>query len=1654
MSIKKKPLQKYKNASSSSSPAALEAVIAETHALTDTKQTLSQLGDKGSLKLRKSLVKKTGGALSNEFEETSAASVQASSDSTAPILLAQTDIHQLSDASGTSTSASDLSSNENTSSQASAAITENNTGLSTAQMVGLGLLGVAAAGGITALAVSSSRSSSNGTNTSTPQTAAATAPQTPDITAPQIQSLSAHSSTRTIELTYSEVLDARHLPPAASFAVNTNGVANSVSQISVNGNVMTLTLLNAFSAGTLTLSYTDPTTGNDVNAIQDLSGNDATGFIQGIVADGYISGARIYIDTNGDSIAQESEYTGVTTNADGSFFLPNTLPNGTIIAVGGINIDTGIPQTAPLIAPAGSLVINPLTTLVQAIVASGISVREASAQVATALGLPDIDLTSYDPLAGNNVQVQKVAAQVNSLLILGASGNHSLSNSIVQSIANDVINSAQNNSVLDLSNSTAITTILAASNVSSSAISDVIAVNTAIQAASGITDISGIQSALLATFQSASGAYSDTATPATTIHLQGVDGQHIVNVATKSTASLTGITHPDTLVHLQLGAGIDRTVYSNAEGEWIYVLSAADISAIGQGSKSIEAWTVAPAGNTGTHASLSVVIDTVAPEMPVVEMSVPTINNASLYNDTSPTFHITAQPGLALQVKDGTSNYQTVTPDGNGSVTINLDNYQGSHTLAFRTVDAAGNFSELNTLSYNLDSFSPIVSVAVSDDTLSPITTGSTVSGNTTQVTFTFDQNPGAHVLNTSNVSVTGGALSNFSVVSTSSGKWVQTATFTADTTATHQIDIAAGFLSDTVGNQSIASSASIIVRPSILSADSTDTNIINAAVNLITDELEKLPFLADLAEVAFYLATHLTVTRNNTNNTFTVTYRDSADLINLPLSTDLGWKGLSFNVASETDLLVTLACSGRISGGTENGTFYFDTGPASSLSLGICADIPNDLALTGTMGPLSVTATNIALNTATSYTQGAARSDNPDAYLAATISLSDSGTQSADNKLTWTEIQTAFSTQTLSSLMSATATQEAGLQFATTASLGTGINVIDQFIPEFETTLVAFETVTISSGNATPIYTATIGLQDTALSTQGVLNVALKTLGVADKLLITPALSIVDFLDSPLPWMAQTYQAQDVPTPSGWNAINPAAWAAYGIEYAAQEIKEYSSELANEYIQDFYQSMDINSDGEVTPIDIARYSVNVADDLLLFAEEILGIFQGLIDTARDNPVALSALTAAAAARLGAMIGSVVPGAGSMIGGVLGGLAGAGASIYVSTHVTELQDFHDDIEVIVTNIQTTVHTLQMALASLQTLADKLHAYEAVIAQFQLIARDLADGSLNLGDYTFTLTNAPAEHSTNIPSQIGSADSYQQTADALTRMFGATGTNIAHQLHDLGIDLPFVSNQYLLAEILTGQTTNLITADLQLPSVNFNFDADITNDVKALLSLVTGGASVGVLSIVEKFADLNFSLAGQLNIDPNISFGLDTSGLNEWVDNGMALDWSALGSLADNFYLSDHVTTTPATGTTTSTTTDLNELTVNATLAASVDVSTPSEYMVGVFANLLLAIQGSGGIDLNDPNSDGKVRLSELWDQLSSIQSPLSIALDHLSVSAEGEVAAWIDFSKPLPTEGLPSILQGLASAANTVLGYTENRYTLDIPFAGQAVLIA
>ena len=97
-----------------------------------------------------------------------------------------------------------------------------------------------------------------------------------DTTAPAFSAAAVNSAGTQVIVGFSEALSATTASLSA-FSISVNGESRTPTAMSIVGSTVVLTTSPAITAGqTVTFSYTDPSAGNDANAIQDSSGNDAS----------------------------------------------------------------------------------------------------------------------------------------------------------------------------------------------------------------------------------------------------------------------------------------------------------------------------------------------------------------------------------------------------------------------------------------------------------------------------------------------------------------------------------------------------------------------------------------------------------------------------------------------------------------------------------------------------------------------------------------------------------------------------------------------------------------------------------------------------------------------------------------------------------------------------------------------------------------------------------------------------------------------------------------------------------------------------------------------------------------------------------------------------------------------------------------------------------------------------------------------------------------------------------------------------------------------------------------------------------------------------------------------------------------------------------
>ncbi|EXA63108.1 hypothetical protein J504_3035 [Acinetobacter baumannii 348935] len=131
--------------------------------------------------------------------------------------------------------------------------------------------------------------------------------QNPDISGPVLLAAEVNANGN-IELSFNETLDADNLPPLDSLVVTIGTAPDQttvdVINIAADGNILTMITNPVITAGqTVSVEYTDPTTGNDDNAIQDLAGNDAASFTTADLPNGVVNNSERLLNLADDNVS-------------------------------------------------------------------------------------------------------------------------------------------------------------------------------------------------------------------------------------------------------------------------------------------------------------------------------------------------------------------------------------------------------------------------------------------------------------------------------------------------------------------------------------------------------------------------------------------------------------------------------------------------------------------------------------------------------------------------------------------------------------------------------------------------------------------------------------------------------------------------------------------------------------------------------------------------------------------------------------------------------------------------------------------------------------------------------------------------------------------------------------------------------------------------------------------------------------------------------------------------------------------------------------------------------------------------------------------------------------------------------------------------------
>ena len=449
------------------------------------------------------------------------------------------------------------------------------------------------------------------------------------------------------------------------------------------------------------------------------------------VVGGPVKDAKVYVDLNGDGVISDGEPEVGSTDSTGFANLALTAEqaNKPLLAKGGTDTETNKSFAGVLAAPAGSTVINPLTTLVAALMEGGQSLAEAKAGVVTALGLTGVsDLTSYDTFA----QASTPEGMANHLKAV--------------QIANIIVAGA----ALAASDNTA-----AAQTGAASRVIDALAAKIASTAGS-VT----FNAAVLTDVLTSAGATSHAASVAAAIESVNT----LVANATGPNA-LAQVAQAQVLAQVTL----TNAIQTAATGGLDTVTALQDSTTAAQMASDIELSTPEPEPGGGGGNT-----DTQAPDAPTLVLSTAVADGATAAEATALTGVVTVKAEDKANVKvTFTNGNSSVTKDLNGtgaiqSVVLTAENLatlgSGAISVSAVATDAAGNASSAAAISFTLSASDPVSIVFAQQVTMDGGTRGgdaSIANLQTTAIKYTLTSSVPIQSLDTNDFQVTNGEVTS-----------------------------------------------------------------------------------------------------------------------------------------------------------------------------------------------------------------------------------------------------------------------------------------------------------------------------------------------------------------------------------------------------------------------------------------------------------------------------------------------------------------------------------------------------------------------------------------------------------------------------------------------------------------------------------------------------------------------------------------------------------------------------------------------------------------------------------------------------------------------------------------------------------------------------
>jgi hypothetical protein len=577
---------------------------------------------------------------------------------------------------------------------------------------------------------------------------------------------------------------------------------------------------------------------------QFLASLESTGVSLTII-DGYISGANVLVDANGNGVQDPGEYSGKT-DASGKVVLPSSAPAGKVIATGGTDLLTGKAFTGVLSAPQGATLVTPISTLVESLVSQGLATDlfAATSQVQTALGIPStVNALTFDPLASLSSstdstankqaalsllsvqqQVATVIAQASTSISKGTTAveNNNASQAVVSALASAISSSVKSSTTptTPTSPSTPTTPTTSAAtfdlkNTASiqSAVTTAAAINKTTLTTDSLNSIAKVVSQsntlLSNASQGATIAESLTAMSKTAAVTQG-------NVVEQLKAAVAPTTITGGTSSTSISSALSSVNTSFSSGEVNKQVTAASAGSISNGVKT----DTVPGGST-TNSNAVVPTAPVTPVTPVKPVAPPPveIDYGPPPDTTPPTIAITSNLSALKAGSTATLTFtlsETSTDFASSDVTASggtLSGFTGSGTSYSATFTptansttngvvsvASGTFKDAegnnnndgsdanNTKTFTVDTVLPTIAITSAQSWLK--------AGETASIAFTLSETATDFI--STDVTATGGTLSNFAGSGTS---YTATFTPTANSTTNGVVSVASNKFTDAAGN-------------------------------------------------------------------------------------------------------------------------------------------------------------------------------------------------------------------------------------------------------------------------------------------------------------------------------------------------------------------------------------------------------------------------------------------------------------------------------------------------------------------------------------------------------------------------------------------------------------------------------------------------------------------------------------------------------------------------------------------------------------------------------------------------------------------------------------------------------------------------------------